>query len=60
MNNNQISRRNNAVPAMIFSFLSPAIPSFIFSNKFSLLTDEYKQNSSSVGYNGGGFAKKST
>lgn len=45
---------------MIFSFLSPEIPNFIFNNKFYLLTEEYKQNSYSFGYKGGGFAKKST
>jgi hypothetical protein len=53
---NQISLKNRAVPAMIFSFLSPAIPSFILRSRFYLLTDEYKQNSSSMGYKGGGLA----
>jgi len=40
--------------------LSPDIPNFIFNNKFYRLTEEYKQNSSSIGYTGGGLAKKST
>ncbi len=49
-----------AVPAIIFSALLPTIPKVSFISTDSLVAEENKQNYSTLGYIGGGLAKKST
>lgn len=55
----QISLSIKAVPEIIFSAALPTIPNVSFIRIFSLVADENKQNYYTLGYIGGGFAKKS-
>lgn len=48
-----------AVPAIIFSELLPTIPRVNFINTVSREAEEKRQNSSTLGYIGGGLARKS-
>lgn len=48
-----------AVPAIIFYEALPTIPRVNFIKTISLVAEENKQNYSTFGYMGGGFAKKS-
>lgn len=49
-----------AVPAIIFSALFPVIPKVNFISTVYRVAEENKQNYSTWGYIGGGFARKST
>lgn len=57
---NHISLSIKAVPAIIFSELFPVIPRVNFIRTVSRVAEENRQNYSTLGYIGGGLAKKST
>lgn len=50
----------SAVPAMIFSELLPVMPKVSFIRIVSRVAEEKRQNSYTLGYIGGGLARKST